>query len=114
MVLQADVPVLEGARRIGVGEIIDLDAFEQHLDAFALDPDLEGVPPAGRVERLVACGGVGRLEAVDGAGGLVGRVRGVDLNLLAVVDRTPTTTRSCRGTRWGPSGWRGSSRPARW
>src|SRR5690606_7160248 len=74
VVLQTDVAVGQAPLGVLVGEVVDLDSVEEHLEAFSLDLDLVGVPLAGRAEHLVTGLDVGRLEGVDGTGRPVRRV----------------------------------------
>src|SRR5262249_55903935 len=89
VVLQADVAVLPAAGGVGVGGVGCLDSVQEDLEPFTLDLDLVAVPLPRGPQHLVAGLEVGRLEAVDGAGGAVGRVGGVDLDLVALVHRGP-------------------------
>ncbi len=87
MVLDAHEALREVPRWIGAREVVHEGAVEVDLDGLALHHDLVGVPLAHRVERLLDRGRVGALERVDRARGAIRRVRGVDLDLVALVDR---------------------------
>ncbi len=89
VVLEADVAVLQAAGRVGVGEVVDLRSVEEDLQTFALDLDLVAVPLARGPQDAVAGLDVRGLERVDGAGGAVGGVGRVDLDLVPVVDGRP-------------------------
>jgi hypothetical protein len=87
MVLDADEALREVTHRLGAGEVVHQRAVQEDLDVLALDLDLVGVPLAERLQRSRYGERVRTLEGVDRAGRAVGQVGGVDLDLVALVDR---------------------------